>query len=254
MMKMREKPRQAFSLLEVLTASAVGVLLLVALSSLLGASLASITQTTRSVQAHKAMTQLLEALQADLRDLSPPSSALPETFFLASREEEVVMALVRPEGRFADVRRQGYYRHVEYRWEKSSRVLTRTVYHAADDLGVANLGKASDASDHHSNAERLSALTPAWITSAGRSWRESAPLEKARLAALEAPLIVQVEEFAVECFQGWPGVSAGSNWSGENDLPAWVEVRVGFRTARTAAELRHFTLVVPVHIPSLVRP
>jgi prepilin-type N-terminal cleavage/methylation domain-containing protein len=237
---------QAFTLVEVLAAVAVSALLLFALSNLLGSSLQTMSRTTRSLQAHDGTTQLLEYLRADLRDLAPPSAALPEPFHLTSKEDEVVLAVVRPDPRFLGLPRQGYHRHVEYRWDRESRTLLRAVYHAAEHPTAQNLAAASDSSDHTANAQRLGALTPALASATKQGWRQSEEMEEARRVATEAPFLAEVEEFSVECLTGEPLSTLGDSWSESSALPAAVRVRVGFRSSAGQGELRHFSILIPV--------
>ncbi len=232
----------AFSLVELLTATAVGALLLVTLGGLLGSSLQTMAQTIRSVQVHDATTQLVEALHSDLRDLTPPSHAVPQTLLLKARNDEVVLAVVRPDPRFLDLQRQGYYRHVEYRWNREDRTLIRSVYHSAEHPVAAGLSASPDSSNHQLNAERLAALTPAMRA----AWLDGDEMQTARELAAEAPLASGVEEFSVECLVNKPPGSTGQAWTDQTTLPTALRVQIGFRPASGQAEPRRFTLLVPV--------
>jgi len=252
-MILRSALRRGFSLLELLAAAAVSTLLLTALVSLAGAALQNMSRTTRSVGAHDAVLQLFEYLQSDLRDLAPPSSSRSEVLRVSREPEQTTIALVRPDARFYDFNRQGYYRHVEYRWDQKSKMLTRAVWHSADSATASELASSADSSNHEANARRLRELTPA-LQSQGMGWREHEAMREARRLAEEAPLGSMVEEFSVECLAGIPPVSAGSSWENRSELPAALRIQAGWRSSPAQKEPRRFTLLVPLQTSPTASP
>ncbi len=234
-----------FSLLEVLVSMALTLLLVALVVNMTGATVTGIAHSTHSLETHESVNRLLECLRDDLGGVSPTAESLPARFTLQTAPDKVVLAAVRTEARIVGLHRQGYYRHVEYSWDPESREVIRTAYHAAYDSEAAPPQGSAVSANHSLNAQRLAALTPAWMSGSAGEWLQSTQLTKARAAAQKAPLLADIETFEVECL-GPDLRNLGSRWEEVRSLPRALQVRLTFQPRPGQSRGATFALIIPL--------
>lgn len=240
-----------FSLLEVMVATTITVTMLFVIARLTTATLDTIGRTTRLLEHHDGSNRVFQLLRDDLRDLRPLDGWDTPALRLETNDDEgVVLTLVRADPHIQAVDEQGYYRHVEYAWEKEAQTLVRTVYHPVNDPGnVVRSQASSDGDNHRANLARLAALTPALADP--DSWAGQEDFSRMRGVAEVTPLFEDLREFSVECHPVWnggggTGEDAQTTWDDPSAVPQAIMIRLSLRPSQGPEDIREFELLIPV--------
>jgi hypothetical protein len=245
--------RRAFSLIELLTATAVTMMLLAVLGQLVGWSLREIKSSTRSLGNHETAAACLRLLREDLQGLSPhPATAV---FFLEQDADVVRLLINRPEARTESLHAQGYMRHVAYIWERESGDLIRAVYHPARDSAAAASTSASPANlSVGENLRRLENLTPALQGNIASAWQTHPALKAALQRATELPVLSAVNRFLVECDETWEAsANSQTTWQDAQTVPRVVRIQLAVSAEREALP-QVFQIIIPVQPIAIASP
>lgn len=233
------KTRGAFTLIEMLVSALVLAFIVMLAAQMTSGVISTVSHSGHRLDASESVRAAVQTMREELG--SAVVSTRSGRFLnlkLTADDESVRLFYAIPRAQTADLARMGFVEHVAYVWDRKERTLARGAYHSSRDPELAR-GTPSPVP----NTARLRALTPAYRGEEPYGWIDL-PLWEERLAqAQRTPLLRNVAEWKVECFESatLDDEEPATTWEKADRLPAAMRVTfvVGSETQAAGTRFTH---------------
>lgn len=262
----RSSAKAAFTLVETLVGTVVLLLIMVLASQMTGATLATISHSTHTLDASESIRSTVLMLREELAGVTVSQR---EGRYLNLRVLEdtpgVSLYFAVPRAHTAELSRMGFVSHLAYVWDRESRTLVRAEYHSSrEPETVGNTAVSPDSTSLAANLARLRKLTPAYQGSDPYAWIAMPFWEERLKKARRNPLLTDISEWKLDAFRTTSIDSekpAINEWTDPKTLPTLLRVsfvmnrdrRVVMDDGEKKSVGRRYVSVIPLpgNVPAL---